>query len=122
MTIWVDADACPIVIKDILFRAADRVQVTLVANQWMRTPHRATHILNVSEVTATGRVMQRRKMRDHARQHCLTHRPHLRRRQVEVGEVAFCLVSHCRISTSHRASCNEPSVERLLDVVQHDAR
>ena len=40
MTIWVDADACPIVIKDILFRAADRaqVQVTLVANQWMRTP------------------------------------------------------------------------------------
>lgn len=40
MTIWVDADACPIVIKDILFRAANRaqVQVTLVANQWMRTP------------------------------------------------------------------------------------
>ena len=40
MTIWVDADACPSVIKDILFRAAERakVQVTLVANQWMRTP------------------------------------------------------------------------------------
>jgi uncharacterized protein YaiI (UPF0178 family) len=38
--IWVDADACPNVIKDILFRAADReqVDVTLVANAWIRTP------------------------------------------------------------------------------------
>jgi len=38
--VWVDADACPGVIRDILFRAADRtqVQVTLVANQWLRTP------------------------------------------------------------------------------------
>jgi uncharacterized protein len=38
--IWVDADACPNVIKDILFRAAERarVAVTLVANQWIRTP------------------------------------------------------------------------------------
>lgn len=38
--IWVDADACPNVIKDILFRAAEReqVEVTLVANQWIRTP------------------------------------------------------------------------------------
>src|SRR5690606_10520691 len=38
--IWVDADACPGAIKDILFRAAERtrVRVTLVANQWLRTP------------------------------------------------------------------------------------
>ncbi|MEZ5462359.1 YaiI/YqxD family protein [Dokdonella sp.] len=38
--IWVDADACPNVIKDILFRAAERakIRVTLVANQWIRTP------------------------------------------------------------------------------------
>ena len=38
--VWVDADACPGVIKEILFRAAERarVQVTLVANQWLRTP------------------------------------------------------------------------------------
>lgn len=38
--IWVDADACPNVIKDILFRAAERarIPVTLVANQWIRTP------------------------------------------------------------------------------------
>ena len=38
--VWVDADACPGVIKDILFRAAERarVPVTLVANQWLRTP------------------------------------------------------------------------------------
>ena len=38
--IWVDADACPVVIKDILFRAAERARIplTLVANQWIRTP------------------------------------------------------------------------------------
>jgi len=38
--IWVDADACPSVIKEILFRAAERekITVTLVANQWLRTP------------------------------------------------------------------------------------
>lgn len=40
MHIWVDADACPVVIKDILFRAAERAQVpmTFVANQYIRTP------------------------------------------------------------------------------------
>jgi uncharacterized protein YaiI (UPF0178 family) len=40
MQIWVDADACPKVIKDILFRVADRlqIQVTLVANQLLRVP------------------------------------------------------------------------------------
>ena len=40
MRIWVDADACPNVIKDILFRAADRAHVTLtlVANQPVRIP------------------------------------------------------------------------------------
>jgi len=40
MQIWVDADACPGVIKEILFRAADRTQVltTLVANHGMRIP------------------------------------------------------------------------------------
>jgi uncharacterized protein YaiI (UPF0178 family) len=40
MQIWVDADACPNVIKDILFRTADRLQinVTLVANKLLRVP------------------------------------------------------------------------------------
>lgn len=40
MHIWVDADACPGAIKDILFRAAERMQVsmTLVANKLLRTP------------------------------------------------------------------------------------
>ncbi len=40
MKIWVDADACPGVIKEILFRAAERrrMQMTLVANQPMRVP------------------------------------------------------------------------------------
>ena len=40
MQIWVDADACPKAIKEILFRAAERVQldVVLVANQPLRTP------------------------------------------------------------------------------------
>lgn len=40
MRIWVDADACPVVIKDILFRAAQRtgVELTLVANQYIPVP------------------------------------------------------------------------------------
>jgi len=45
MHIWVDADACPKVIKEILFRAADRVQIplTLVANKALWTP-KSPHI------------------------------------------------------------------------------
>lgn len=40
MKIWVDADACPVVIKEILFRAAERTgtAMTLVANQTLRIP------------------------------------------------------------------------------------
>jgi len=40
MKIWVDADACPVVVKEILYRAADRtrVELTLVANQVLSTP------------------------------------------------------------------------------------
>ena len=44
MKIWVDADACPVVIKDILYRVAERtgVDVTLVANQFMQVPRIAS--------------------------------------------------------------------------------
>jgi len=40
MQIWVDADACPGEIKELLYRAAKRTltKVTLVANQTLRTP------------------------------------------------------------------------------------
>ena len=40
MHIWVDADACPAAIKDILYRAAERrkIPMTLVANKPLRTP------------------------------------------------------------------------------------
>jgi len=40
MRIWVDADACPKVIKEILFRAAERRQIplTLVANKLLHCP------------------------------------------------------------------------------------
>jgi uncharacterized protein YaiI (UPF0178 family) len=40
MKIWVDADACPAVIREILFRAAERagVELTMVANQSLRVP------------------------------------------------------------------------------------
>lgn len=40
MKIWVDADACPVVIKDILFRAAERtgIEMILIANQAVRVP------------------------------------------------------------------------------------
>ena len=40
MHVWVDADACPGPIKEILFRAAERlgVETILVANHWMSVP------------------------------------------------------------------------------------
>ena len=40
MQIWVDADACPKAIKDILFRVAERttIMTILVANQYLQTP------------------------------------------------------------------------------------
>jgi len=40
MKIWCDADACPVVIKDILFKAANRTktELTLIANQHVSTP------------------------------------------------------------------------------------
>ncbi len=40
MVVWVDADACPAPIKEILFRAAERVQIqtVLVANHALRVP------------------------------------------------------------------------------------
>lgn len=40
MQIWVDGDACPKLIKEILYRAANRTKVMLilVANQWLATP------------------------------------------------------------------------------------
>jgi len=53
MKIWVDADACPVAIKEILFRAAERtgVQLTLVANKYLRVPSSA-HI--AVKVVAAG--------------------------------------------------------------------
>jgi uncharacterized protein YaiI (UPF0178 family) len=51
MKIWVDADACPAVIKEILFRAAERtgLQMMLVANHSMRVPpSRYIHFLQVA--------------------------------------------------------------------------
>lgn len=50
--VWVDADACPRVVKDILFRAAKRleIQVTLVANQAIPVP-KSRHI-NAVQVSA----------------------------------------------------------------------
>jgi uncharacterized protein len=40
MKIWVDADACPVVIKDILFKAANRAKImtTLIANHYIQIP------------------------------------------------------------------------------------
>lgn len=48
MNIWVDADACPVVIKEVLYRAADRTQtrVTLIANQRLTVP-RSPYIASV---------------------------------------------------------------------------
>jgi uncharacterized protein YaiI (UPF0178 family) len=40
LRIWIDADACPNVVKDVVFKAAERLQIEtiLVANQYVRTP------------------------------------------------------------------------------------
>ncbi len=40
MTIWVDADACPVVIRDIIFRAANRTETetVFVANSYLKVP------------------------------------------------------------------------------------
>lgn len=51
MKIWVDADACPVVIKEILFKAAERTRVhtTLVANHHLRIPPSSViHFMQVS--------------------------------------------------------------------------
>lgn len=48
MTLWVDADACPAAIREILLRAADRLAtpVVLVANQPQKRP-RSPHVRTV---------------------------------------------------------------------------
>lgn len=63
MQIWVDADACPKVIKEILFRAAERrgIVLTLVANKPLRTPPsrfvRAIQVAQGFDV-ADGKIVQ----------------------------------------------------------------
>ena len=49
MTIWVDADAVPRAVKEILFRAATRLElpVVLVANQSLSTPRHNPHVTSV---------------------------------------------------------------------------
>ena len=51
MKIWVDADACPVVVKEILFRAAQRtgIPLTLVANQPVRVP--SSHNISFVQVS-----------------------------------------------------------------------
>lgn len=52
MKIWVDADACPVVIKEILFRAAERtrIETTLVANHFIKTP--PSKVINFTQVSS----------------------------------------------------------------------
>jgi uncharacterized protein len=54
--IWVYADACPNVIKDILFRVAERkrIALTLVANQFLRTP--ASRFITLVQVSGSIHV------------------------------------------------------------------
>ncbi len=51
MKIWVDADACPVVIKEIIFRAAERTKIstTLVANHFLKIPpSKVIHFIQVN--------------------------------------------------------------------------
>lgn len=52
MSIWVDADACPVAIKEIIFRAAERTQTatTLIANHSMRVP--PSKVINFVQVAS----------------------------------------------------------------------
>ena len=52
MKIWVDADACPVVIKEILFKAATRTKTltTFVANQYINVPKSA--FIKMQQVTS----------------------------------------------------------------------
>ena len=52
MKIWVDADACPVVIKEILFRAAERakIETTLLANHYLKVP--PSKYINFVQVTS----------------------------------------------------------------------
>ncbi len=52
MQIWVDGDACPVVIKEILYRVAERLQlpVTFIANQLLRVP--ASRFIRAVQVPA----------------------------------------------------------------------
>jgi len=67
--IWVDADACPTVIKEILYRAAERKQVllTLVANQPLRVPNsryiRTVQVMQGFDV-ADNEIVQRVSAKD----------------------------------------------------------
>ena len=65
MHIWVDADACPAVIKDILFRASERLKLpmTLVANKPLRIPSsrfirawQVAHGFDVADKEITDRI------------------------------------------------------------------
>ncbi len=60
MRIWVDADACPGEVKQLLFKTAKRThtRVTLVANQPMRTPH--SEFIDCVQVAAGPNIADKR--------------------------------------------------------------
>jgi uncharacterized protein len=69
MKVWVDADACPVVIKEILYKAADRtgVQTTLVANQIMQipaSPHLAFILVGKGADVADREIVKRLEVGD----------------------------------------------------------
>lgn len=69
MTIWVDADACPVVVREILYRAAKRTQtpVVFVANQFINLPNSPyLSMLQVSQGfdVADDMIVQKAKTHD----------------------------------------------------------
>lgn len=87
---WVDAGACPGVIKDIVFRAAERIPiaVTLVANQWLRIlPSRHIHAIQVpgGPDVADDEIVQRMQPGDLV----VTHDIPLAAKVLEKGGVAL---------------------------------
>jgi len=67
--IWVDADACPVVVKEILFKLAERQQITVtfIANHYLKIPkHRHLSFFQVAQGfdVADNEIVKRVNPRD----------------------------------------------------------
>ena len=109
--IWVDADACPKVIKEILFRAADRVGIplTLVANQQIPVPG-SHHIRSIQVAGGSPALWSRRIIATSAA-------PHIRLLLVTVRDASGNQGwGECPITSQD----GDPGYSLMRDTLRHD--